>query len=78
MMYVEFKCECGAMNCSGNPDFDEPKCHTCGLLGSWFPEFEDAIIMPDDPIPTVLDDAIIMPDDPMPPRNTFMNRLLRR
>lgn len=53
MRYVEFECECGAMLCTGDPDFHEPKCHKCGLLGSWpgEPSFEDAIIQPDDPLP---------------------------
>jgi len=52
MQYVEFRCECGAMNCTGDPTFHKPVCHKCGKdHGSWFPDFEEAIIQPEDPMP---------------------------
>lgn len=77
MRYVEFKCECGAMNCSGNPEFHEPVCHKCGVLGSWFPEFDAAIIQPDDPMPVPFADAIIQPNDPIPPRGNLIGNFAR-
>lgn len=76
MMYVQFECECGAMNCTGNPDFQEPVCHACGLLGSWFPDFDEAIIQPDDPMPAPFDEAIIQPNDPMPKRRGVLRTML--
>ncbi len=65
------------MNCSGAPDFHEPVCHKCGVRSSWDPEFDNAIIQPDDPMPGSVDDAIIQPEDPMPPRKNLVGNFVR-
>jgi hypothetical protein len=74
MKYAEFECECGAMNCTGDPEFNEPVCFKCGVLGEWFDEVDVAIIQPDDPLPVSVEDAIIQPDEPLPPRLSLMGR----